>query len=162
MLYQENPQSWWRKVPPIVWVTILVIAVSALNNGVGNENRTAESNDNRSAESYGRTESNQASEGDIEPTNMTALEQMALVFEGGYSQDQIRSTLATAMSLYGLADTESNRRSAGDVLVALSNARGEPEMTILDHMIRSHVSGVTMTFSDAAAISVTALVTGDR
>lgn len=94
--------------------------------------------------------------------SMTALEQMELVFVGGHTESQIEPVLRTAMSLYGLANTETNRRRAGDVLVTLRREYGQPEMVILDHMIRSHVSGVNIDFPDAAAISVAALVVGDR
>jgi hypothetical protein len=46
--------------------------------------------------------------------------------------------------------------------VALRKASGIPEMTILDHMLRSHVEGVKLSFGEAAALSASFLSAGDK
>ena len=75
---------------------------------------------------------------------MTALQQMELAFEGGYTQQQIKPRLDKALQLYGLPITEENYKRAGSVLVALREHYGTKEMDILDYMIRSYVPGGMM------------------
>ena len=93
---------------------------------------------------------------------MGALDQAEIAFVGGHSRAQIKERLDEALGLYGLPITEENYSRAGSTLVALRKANGTSEMEILDHMVRSHVSGVKISFPEAAAISSTFLKTGDR
>jgi hypothetical protein len=71
-----------------------------------------------------------------------ALAQMALVFEGGYSQEEIKARVDRSLADFGLEPTEANYRRVGDVLVALANHNVEEagcpsctEMAILDYML---------------------------
>jgi hypothetical protein len=91
-----------------------------------------------------------------------ALDMMVVAFEGGYSRAEIKERMDKAMTLYGLSLSEDEYNRAGSVLVALRNKSGISEMKILNYMIRSHVSGVNLTFPDAAALSVSFLEAGDR
>ncbi len=93
---------------------------------------------------------------------MTALEQMKIAFEGGYTTGQIKAVLDNALSIYGVPINEENYSRAGSTLIVLRKENGTNEMDILDYMIRSYVPGVTMKFSDAAAISATFLAAGDK
>jgi hypothetical protein len=94
--------------------------------------------------------------------SMSALEQMSIAFNGGYDLPAIKERMDKTMQLYGLALTEDNYSRAGSVLVSLRKEYNIDEMDILDYMIRSHVNGVNATFPQMAAISVTALVAGDK
>lgn len=94
--------------------------------------------------------------------DMTALDRMEIAFEGGHRKHKIKSRLEEAMRLYQLPVTEENRSRAGSVLVALRKRSGNQEMDILSYMIRSHVSGVQLSFSEAAAFSDAFLAAGDR
>lgn len=96
----------------------------------------------------------------VAPTD--ALSQAELAFVGGYTREHIKDRLGTALRLYGLPTTEENYSRAGSALVALRKQNGTPEMEILDHMIRSHVNGVNISFPDAAGISSAFLAAGDR
>ena len=91
-----------------------------------------------------------------------ALRTMEIAFEGRHSKAQIKRKLDIALQLYSLPITEENYSRAGSTLVALSNEYGPTEMDILDHMIRSHVPGVNITFPNAAGLSVAFLPVGDR
>jgi hypothetical protein len=93
---------------------------------------------------------------------MTALEQAAIAFDGGYSAEEIKARLDEVLRLYNVPITEENYLRAGSALVTLRKTNGVSEMRILDHMIRSHVAGVTLTFPQGAAISATAILAGDR
>ena len=92
----------------------------------------------------------------------TALGQMAIAFEGQPNKERIKQQLDTAMRMYSVPITGENYSRAGSVLVALSNEYGPTEMDILDYMIRSHVPGVSITFPNAAGLSVAFLSAGDR
>lgn len=90
------------------------------------------------------------------------LSQMEITFQGNYSQAQIKSRLDRAMDLYGVPKTQENYSRAGSTLVALRKKVGHSEMVILDHMIRSHVPGVKISFPDAAGLAAAFLAVGDR
>ena len=92
---------------------------------------------------------------------MSALEQMEIAFVGGYTQSEIKQRLETAMQLYSLPITEENHSRAGSALVALRKDFGPAEMDILDHMIRSHVPGIDVSFADAAGLSAASILLGD-
>ncbi len=91
-----------------------------------------------------------------------ALGMMEVAFVGNHSRSEIKRTLDEAMNLFGLPVTEINYRRAGSVLVVLRKEAGPSEMHILSHMIRSHVPGVNLNFSDAAALSATFITFGDE
>jgi hypothetical protein len=93
---------------------------------------------------------------------MTAIQQAAVAFEGGHSQQAIQAKLDEALGLYGLEKTDDNYSRAGSVLVTMRKEHRIPEMRILDHMIRSHVPATKLNFPQAAAISAVALASGDR
>ena len=90
-----------------------------------------------------------------------ALGMMEVVFKGNYSRLQIKTSLDTAMRLYTMPITEENYNKAGSVLVVLRKDTGIYEMKILNHMIRSYVADVNVTFAEVAALSVTFLEMGD-
>jgi hypothetical protein len=92
---------------------------------------------------------------------MSPISQAAVAFKGGHSASAIKSKLDEALPLYGLVRTDENYSRAGSALVVLRKEYGVEEMRILDHMIRSHVPGVSFSFPDAAGISVAAIVSGD-
>ena len=50
----------------------------------------------------------------------SALDEMAAVFEGNYSREQIKSRLDESFARKGLEPTEENYRMAADVLIILS------------------------------------------
>jgi len=83
---------------------------------------------------------------------MSALEQMEIAFDGGYTKENIQNNLDATMKLYNLSITEENYKRAGSVLVTLRKEYGVIEMDILKCMIQSHVSGVDISFPDEAAI----------
>ena len=87
------------------------------------------------------------------------LSQMEIAFEGNFSRSQIKSRLDRAMHLYKVPITNENYSRAGSTLVALRKQIGPREMDILDHMIRSHVPGVSITFPGAAGLSAAFLGT---
>lgn len=93
---------------------------------------------------------------------LSALDKMELAFEGRYTKEQIKARMDRAMKLYKLPINEENYERAGSTLVALRKNTGVKEMAILDHMIRSYVPGVKMSFPDAAAFSAIAVQAGDR
>lgn len=93
---------------------------------------------------------------------MPAIAQAEIAFVGGHTQAEIKARLDEALKLYGLPLTDENYSRAGSSLVALRKANGTPEMSILDHMIRSHVPGVNVTFPSAAGLSSAFLQAGDR
>lgn len=91
-----------------------------------------------------------------------ALDKMALVFEGGFSRDQIQPALDQAMVLYGMPVTEQNYERCGSVLVVMRQRNAVPEMDILKSMIqiRQDAPNAGMNFADGAALAATALKTG--
>jgi 23S rRNA maturation-related 3'-5' exoribonuclease YhaM len=93
---------------------------------------------------------------------MGALRQAELAFVGGYGRQQIKERLNTALRLYGHAATEENYSRAASALVTLRQENGTSEMAILDHMIRSHVEEVSLSFPEAAALSSVFLAAGDK
>jgi hypothetical protein len=93
---------------------------------------------------------------------MPAIQQASLAFDGGHNAREIQAKMDEAFTLYGLEKTNDNYSRAGSVLVTMRRTHGIPEMQILDHMIRSHVPGVNVTFPQAAALSAVALRSGDR
>lgn len=95
-------------------------------------------------------------------SDMPAIQQASLAFDGGHSAQDIQAKLDEAFTLYGLEKTNDTYSRAGSVLVTMRKAHGVSEMQILDHMIRSHVPGLSVTFPEAAALSAVALRVGDR
>jgi hypothetical protein len=93
---------------------------------------------------------------------MSAVEKMAVAFEGNPSQQDIRAKLDRALTLYGTEISEENYNRAGSTLVALRKSTGVQEMAILDYMIRSYVPAVKVTFPEMAAMSATMIKSGDR
>ncbi len=81
---------------------------------------------------------------------MTALQQMEIAFEGGYTIQQIKPLLDKAMQLYRVPITEENYNRIGNALVALRKNSGMKEMDILNNMIRSYNPRLTMSFGEAA------------
>jgi len=94
-------------------------------------------------------------------SNMTALQQMTIAFDGNYSEKEIKDKITEAMVLYNVPITEENYSRAGSTLVALRQQHGIEEMIILDYMIKKlHTPNIKMTFPEAAGWSVTVLKTG--
>ncbi len=94
-------------------------------------------------------------------SNMTALQQMAIAFNGNYSEKEIKDKITEAMVLYNVPITEENYSRAGSTLVALKQQQGIEEMLILDYMIKKlYTPNIKMTFPEAAGWSVTVLKTG--
>ena len=91
---------------------------------------------------------------------LPALRQMEIAFDGNPNVSRIQPVLDSALMLYGLPITEENYSRAGSVLVALRKEIGPSEMEILNHMIRSHVPGVNVTFPDMAGFCAAALTGG--
>jgi len=89
-----------------------------------------------------------------------ALTMIETVFVGDYTKAEIKSRLDVAMRLFDLPITEDNYNRAGSALVGLRKETGVAEMDILDHMIRSYVPDVKMSFPDQAAFSATSLQLG--
>jgi hypothetical protein len=94
--------------------------------------------------------------------SMDALTQASWAFDGGFTRDQIKTRMDQAFDIYQMERTEDNYSRSGSVLVALRKKTGFSEMTILDHMIRSHVPGVKIDFASAAALSASFLAAGDK
>lgn len=95
-------------------------------------------------------------------SEMTALQQMEIAFEGGYTVDQIKPVMNQALQTYGLPITEENYGRAASTLIVLRKQYGTKEMDILDYMIRSYVPGVAIQFPGAAAVSAGFLAAGDK
>lgn len=94
-------------------------------------------------------------------SNMTALQQMTIAFDGNYSEKEIKDKITEAMVLYNVPITEENYSRAGSTLVALKQQHGIEEMLILDYMIKKlYTPNIKMTFPEAAGWSVTVLKTG--
>jgi hypothetical protein len=93
---------------------------------------------------------------------MHPLDQAALAFEGNHTRAQIEPLMDKAMALYKVPQTPEFYSRAASSLVALRKANGTAEMAILDHMVRSAVPGVTLTFPEAAAMSSVFLQAGDE
>lgn len=93
---------------------------------------------------------------------MTALQQMAIAFEGGYTSQQIKPVMDKALETYGVPINEENYSRAASTLIVLRKEHGTKEMDILDYMIRSYVPGVNMQFPEAAAISSVFLASGEK
>lgn len=92
---------------------------------------------------------------------MTALQQIAITFDGDYSEKEIKDKITEAMVLYNVPITEENYSRAGSTLIALKNDSKIEEMLILDYMINKlYTPSIKMTFPEASAWSVTALKTG--
>ena len=91
----------------------------------------------------------------------SALDQASVAFNGNPSPLTIKEKLDQAFRLYNTPISEENYSRAGSTLVALRRENGTDEMKILEHMIRSHVPGVNVTFPEAAALSSVALKVGD-
>lgn len=96
------------------------------------------------------------------PTADDPIRAAAIAFVGAPAPSAIRSSLDRALTLYGETPSNEMYNRAASALVALRQDSGISEMTILDHMIQSHVDGSTLNFPEAAALSVTFLKAGDR
>ncbi|MFH1131683.1 MAG: hypothetical protein V1754_10130 [Pseudomonadota bacterium] len=92
---------------------------------------------------------------------MTALQQMEISFEGGYTAQQIKPLMDKALQVYGLPINEENYSRAASTLIILRQEFGTKEMDILDYMIRSYVPGETIQFPEAAGIASAFLAAGD-
>lgn len=71
-----------------------------------------------------------------------ALTQMELLFEGGYTQEEIKAKMDRSLAHFGMEPSEANDRRVGDVLVALANHNADEagcpsctEMAVLDYML---------------------------
>lgn len=89
-----------------------------------------------------------------------ALTMIETVFVGDYTRAEIKSRLDMAMRLFDLPITEDNYNRAGSVLVTLRKEASVAEMDILDHMIRSSVPGLEISFPDQATLSAISLQLG--
>ena len=107
-------------------------------------------------------ESIEGGEGTNPVSEMTALQQMEIAFEGGYTLEQIKPVMDKALQTYGLPINEANYSRAASTLIVLRKEYGTKEMDILDYMIRSYVPGVTIQFPEAAAVSSAFLAAGDK
>ena len=105
---------------------------------------------------------NSSSNATTEVASTGPIAQAELAFVGDYTQAQIKDALDRALQLYGLPLTDENYNRAASALVALRKSNGVGEMAVLDHMIRSHVPGVALSFPEAAALSSTFLKAGDK
>lgn len=93
--------------------------------------------------------------------DLTTLEKIYLVFDGDYSDREIKESLTKAMTLYGMPISDENYGKAANVLFSLSEKYDIDEMIILDYMINDlYFSGITLDYAGAAAISVTVMKTG--
>ena len=88
-----------------------------------------------------------------------SLDKMATVFQGGYTREQIKSTLDQVMPLYGTTINEDGYRRCGSVLVEMTQQTGVPEMDQLNYMMRVQqvAPGGGMTFADGAALAASSL-----
>lgn len=94
-------------------------------------------------------------------SNMTALQQMVIAFDGNYPEKEIKDKITEAMVLYNVPITEENYSRAGSTLIALKQQQGIEEMLILDYMIKKlYTPNTKITFPEAAGWSVTILKTG--
>jgi hypothetical protein len=93
---------------------------------------------------------------------MTALQQMAIAFEGGYTSQRIKPVMDKALDTYGVPINEENYSRAASTLIVLRKEHGAKEMDILDYMIRSYVPGVNVQFPEAAALSSVFLASGEE
>ena len=90
----------------------------------------------------------------------SALDEMASVFEGDHSRQEIKSRLDASFARFGLEPTEDNYRHAADVLITLSTNAMErgcsacTEMAILE-LIDGHTIGAD--WDSAATIAVEVL-----
>ena len=92
-----------------------------------------------------------------------ALDKMFAVFVGNHSKGEIQLNLDQALRLYGVQISEDNYNRYGSVLVRLRrDIGGATEMEILEHVIKSHIPGVSVELHQMMAISVVALGAGDQ
>ena len=94
--------------------------------------------------------------------DLSVPEQIELAFEGGLSWQEIRPLMDRAMTLYNLPINSENYSRASSSLIVMRREFGVREVDMLDYMIRSHVEGVELEFSEAAAIAAVFLEAGDR
>lgn len=87
----------------------------------------------------------------------TALHKMAAVFQGGYSETQIKQELDRALTEYGRQGSESEYGHIGSVLVKMRQTTGVPEMDILVCAISAHPEGVKIDLVDMIANCAAAL-----
>lgn len=94
---------------------------------------------------------------------MTAMNQMAFVFEGNHTEEAINRRIDRAMEAYGsIPRTEENYSRAASALIALRKLNGTSEVDILDHMLHSVATGVDIPFAKMAGISSLAVLAGDK
>ena len=106
---------------------------------------------------FGSTESDSDKGSSKTVSSLTALDKMVVAFEGEYTKNQIKVRIDKAMQLYGLSLTEENYSRAASTLIVLRKEYSVQEMAILDHMIRSYVPSVKISFPEQAAFSVVIL-----
>lgn len=83
-------------------------------------------------------------------------------FVGEPPVSEIKPVIDRALELHGdVPRTNENYGRAASALVALRKSTGISEMRILNHMIRSHVPGVKLSFAEAAGLSASFLKAGD-
>jgi hypothetical protein len=92
----------------------------------------------------------------------STLEKVSVAFNGNPSPLTVKQSLDRALTLYNTPITDENYSRAASTLIVLRREHGIDEMKILDHMIRSHVPGVNLSFPEAAALSSVAMVAGDK
>ena len=94
--------------------------------------------------------------------DLSVPEQIELAFEGGLSWQERRPLMDRAMTLYNLPINSENYSRASSSLIVMRREFGVREVDMLDYMIRSHVQGVELEFSEAAAIAAVFLEAGER
>jgi hypothetical protein len=80
---------------------------------------------------------------------LSALDKMAIAFEGRHGRAEIKERLDAALRLYGEQPSEDTYSRAGSALVALRKQNGVSEMETLRWMIKARYPRVT--FPQAAA-----------
>jgi hypothetical protein len=93
----------------------------------------------------------------------SALDEMASVFEGNYSRQQIKSRLDESFARHSLEPTEENYRMAADVLITLSTNAMErgctacTEMAIVEVIISG---GLILAEWDDTAVAAVDILSG--
>lgn len=90
-------------------------------------------------------------------SQMSAVEQMVIAFEGNHSAERIKAGMDKTLPLYSLPTTEENYSRAGSVLVELRKKTGVNEMDILDCIFQRAKYGTSEEFPYAAAVCATSL-----
>lgn len=84
-------------------------------------------------------------------------QKMAVVFEGGFSEQQIKQRLDTAFSNYGWPHSEAEYGHIGSVLVKMRQMTGVREMDILTCTISARPTGMNIDLVDMISTCAAAL-----